>query len=388
MMNKTSGFIFLALLVSCKEKEMPSAAPAETNVAVEEHSIHLTSGQLAQADLGFEVLSDGKMSEELLCNASLVLHAEDKRLIGAFTDGVLSELRTMLNARVKKGQVLAVVRHPDLLDMQREYLASQEQLVLLEQEFKRYEALQSADATAAKFLQKAASDLKVARNTQAALAARLRAYQMDPDKLSARNLSAQMTLTAPADGIVTKIFAGEGAVLSTGSPICEVAEMSKLHVDLWIFEKDLPKIKQGQQVRINFPSDPSAAYPAVIYSMDQVIDPEKKALRVHARLLRSASHSGFVDGAFVEARISVSHSEGGILPEEAIVREEEGEFIFLVEREEATGMTFKKVKVEKEGSGKGKVAVRPSEPLPNPAKIVTKGAYYVSAQGAGISAEE
>ncbi|MEY3368851.1 MAG: hypothetical protein RI973_2006 [Bacteroidota bacterium] len=387
-MKKTRVLIFLALLASCKEKEMPSSAPAETTAAAEEHPIHLTSAQLTQADLAFEELSSGKMSDELLCNASLVLHAEDKTLLGAFSDGVLSELRTTLNARVKKGQVLAVVRNPDLLDMQQEYLANQEQLVLLEQEFKRYETLQSADATAAKFFQKAQADLKAARNTQAVLAVKLRAYQMDPDKLSSRNLSAQMTLSAPTDGVVTQIFAGEGTVVSAGTPICEVAEMSKLHADLWVFEKDLPRIKQGQQVRISFPSDPAATFPAAIYSIDQVIDPEKKALRVHARLSGLASHSGFVDGAFVEARVLVGNSEGGILPEGAVVREGEGEFIFLVEREEAAGMTFKKVKVEKAASGKGMVAIRPLEPLPDPARIVTKGAYYVSAQGSGISAEE
>jgi cobalt-zinc-cadmium efflux system membrane fusion protein len=71
-----------------------------------------------------------------------------------------------------------------------------------------------------------------------------------------------------------------------------------------------------------------------------------------------------------------------------VVREGEDDFIFILEKEDGKGSFFKKIKVQKGGVTDGYVAVSPMEALPEGAKIVLKGAYYVSAQGAGVAVEE
>ena len=75
------------------------------------------------------------------------------------------------------------------------------------------------------------------------------------------------------------------------------------------------------------------------------------------------------------------------LPEEAVIQEQGGYFIFYQEKKDDTGVTFHKVLVKRGPAGEGYVAVEPLETLPRDAAIVLKGAYYVSANG-GVSAEE
>lgn len=392
MKNTIFLFLFSLTLWACGNHENAETAQASAEPpagAAEDGSIHLSTGQLEQAGLEYGSFTQKSLSEALRVNAELVVHTEHVADVTAFSDGIISGLNTTLNATVRKGQVLATVRKPDLLDMQQQFLENKDQLVFLQAEYDRYKSLKDADATALKNFQKADADLRAAKTTGQVLAAKLRQYQIDPEKLTAANLSTQLSLVAPVSGVVTAIHSNVGAAVQPGTPVCEVTDLSQLHADLWVFEKDILKVKNGQRVRLSFPADPSKTYPATIYSIDKVLNPEKRAVRVHARLEGGSDGMNFVNGAFLEALIATADAGAtNALPEAAVVREGDEDFIFILEKEGAEGGFFKKIKVEKGGHADGYVAVQPLEPLPEGAKIVLKGAYYVSAQGAGIEVEE
>ncbi len=389
-MKNTFLFLLIFAAFSCGKNEPTTEKPETEATHTSGDLIHLSPGQVEQAKLEFGGFTKKNLSETLKVNAELVVHTEHTADVTAFSDGILSGLRTTLNATVRKGQVLATVRKPDLLDMQQQFLENKDQMQFLQAEFDRYKSLKDADATASKNFTKAEADLRAAKTTGQLLAAKLRQYQINPDKLTAATLSTELVLVSPVNGIVTSIKTNVGAAVQPGTMVCEVTDLSQLHADLWVYEKDILKVKMGQRVQLVFPANPSKTYPAVIYSMDKVLDPEKRAVRAHARLEGSAAgQSNFVNGAYLEAKIATSGGgEGTALPAAAVVQEGEEYFIFTLEKEGAEGSFFKKTKVTKGGEADGYVAVTPSEALPEGAKIVLKGAYYVSAQGAGVAAEE
>ena len=397
MKNTIPFLLFFAMLWSCGEAGHSHGEGADHN---HDHTYTppqavgglalLTPEQMKLAGVEYTSFTQKNISETLKVNAELVVHPEHVAQVTAFSDGTIAELRTSLNATVQKGQVLAIIRKPDLLDLQQQFLENKDRLVFLKNEFDRYKALKDADATATKNFQKADSDLRAAETTAAVLAAKLRQHQINPERLTAANLSTQLTLVAPVSGIVTAIRSNVGAAVQPGTTVCEVTDLSQLHADLWVFEKDILKVKTGQRVSLSFPAEPTRSYPATIYSLDKVLDPAKRAIRAHAKLDGGAAgQSNFVNGAFLEASIAtMGGGVGNALPDAAVVREGEEDFIFILEKENAEGSFFKKIKVLKGGEADGFVAVTPTEALPDGAKIVLKGAYYVSAQGAGITAED
>ena len=113
----------------------------------------LTPEQMKQAGVGYGDFIKKQITEELRVNAELVVHREHTADVTAFSDGIISSLNTALNANVRKGQVLATVRKPDLLDMQQQFLENRDQLVFLQAEYDRYKSLKDADATALKNFQ-------------------------------------------------------------------------------------------------------------------------------------------------------------------------------------------------------------------------------------------
>lgn len=389
---KNIFFLFLLIAaISCGKNEPTTTEKPHAEVAhASGDLIHLTAEQAKQAGLEFGDFEQKNIADELRVNAELVVHPEHVAQVTAFSDGIIAELKTSLNAMVSKGQVLATVRKPDLLDLQQQFLENKSQLAYLKNEYDRYKALKDADATASKNFQKAETDLRTAETTAAVLSSKLRQYQINPDKLTAQNLSTQLVLLAPVSGIVTGVKTNVGAAVQPGTVICEVTDLSQFHADLWVFEKDILKVKNGQRASLSFPAEPTKTYPATIYSIDKVLDPTKRAVRAHARLDGGiAKQQSFVNGAFLEARIATNGVGGdNALPEAAVVREGEDDFIYLLEKEGADGSFFKRIKVTKGGAADGYVSVTPTEALPEGAKLVLKGAYYVSAQGAGVEVEE
>jgi cobalt-zinc-cadmium efflux system membrane fusion protein len=157
---------------------------------------------------------------------------------------------------------------------------------------------------------------------------------------------------------------------------------------LYVFEKDLSKVKVGQKVNVRFPSEPGVSHPARVYDVERTLDPMRKSVRVHARFERQTPEHA-VAGAFLDARLLLGGDAAtNALPSAAVIREQDEHYIFILEKEDAEGSLFRKVAVHTGGTDSSHVAVSPTEDLSKDARIVVKGAYYVSAQGAGLEVEE
>ena len=377
-----------ALFFQCKNEpaangEMP-AEKKETEASGDQ--VHLTTAQVKQAGIATGSFVMKPLSAQLSVVAGLEVAVEDAATVSAYTDGVLRDLRVSLNQKVQRGAVVAVMYKPDLIELQQQFLENRDQLTFLQAEFDRYQKLQHADATASKNFTKASSDLNAARTTNGVLEARLKEYNIAAESLTTSNLKTNIVLTAPVSGTVTKVMANTGTALTPGTPVCAITDFSKLHPVLHVFEKNIAQVQIGQAVEINFPGQ-SEVYKAKVTAIERTVEPERKTIRVHTQVQQSMP-AFFGEGAYMEARILLDSGAGtSALPQEAVVREGEGDFIFVEKSSAESGTVFQKVPVKAGASAGGFVAVQPGVTLSPDAKIVVKGAYYVSAQGAGVSAE-
>ena len=386
-----SILVLLGTQCGSKQPSAPDAAashetpPAST---IPEGQIHLTSAQKAQAGIETGSFVQRPLAGYLPVTAELMVSKEHTATVSAFTDGLLTELRVNSQQMVQKGAVIAVLRKPDLIDLQQQFLENSSQLEFLQAEYNRYKTLKDADATATKNFSKAASELRSAQTTDKILSAKLRQYQINPEQLTPENIRTELVLTAPISGTVTQILANTGTALTQGAAVCEIADLSRLHPVLYVLEKDLFLVREGQQAALYFPGEPGRTYSATVYQMERNIDPARKTARVHARMSGPAP-AHFAAGAYMDARLMPgAGSNVAALPSDAVIREGAAEYIFIFEKEDTEGATFRKVAVKTGASADGYTAVTPVATLPPDTKIVVKGAYYVSAQGAGVSAEE
>jgi len=89
----------------------------------------------------------------------------------------------------------------------------------------------------------------------------------------------------------------------------------------------------------------------------------------------------FLKDLFLNARIWLNDATAQALPEDAIVKDDNGYFIYAGRQDaHAEGYSFVKIMVVPGTSNRGFTSVRLIDPVPEGMQIVTKGAYYVFAK--------
>lgn len=368
------------VLLACAGESDPHTHDEEHEMHAQNDTlVHLTHAQVAQGNIGFGQFTMEEISDQLTTSGSLVIHPENMARVTAFTEGIVEYIAPVLNKKVSQGQTLVRIRMPDLLDLQEKYLSQKNQLPFLQSEYDRYKLLKEQNATAVKNFEKAEAEYNAASANLKVLSAKLKQYGIDTKALSSENLQINIDLKAPISGTVTAIQTSLGASVQPGDVLMDIANLTSLHADLWVYEKDLPMVEVGQPVQLSFPSVSGQKMQGSIYSIDRKLDREKRAVRAHVRF-RNTDNS-FVDGAFIQGEIQLGESATSpALPESAVAREGEEDFVFFKQKEDAEGISFVKVPVKVIAARKGKAAMKLLENIPDGVQIVVRGAYYISAQ--------
>lgn len=382
MKNKiTFATVIILLLASCKNQPKTEANQQPENQKPVTRLIHLSADQIKRAGIEWGAAGIRNINASLPLTGELRIHPEHRATVSAPADGFITDIRFGLNQSVRKGDVLAVLRKPDLLDMQQQFLENRERLAFLQTERDRYAALKKDNATAGKNLQKAEAELRTATTTDQLLAAKLRLYNIDPDQLTPAIVRAELQIFSPLNGMVTMVHLSAGSAVQAGTPICEVVDFSAIHADLFVFEKDILKIKNGQKAEISFPGAPGKTLQATVFSIDRVLDPSKNALRIHTRLDNTGGLT-LTDGVYLDARLALdAPAPLPVVPDDAVVREGLMEYILVFEYEKDGGAVFKALPVKNIGTSEGFTAFEPETALPAEAKVVLRGAYFVWSQG-------
>ncbi|MDD2624565.1 MAG: efflux RND transporter periplasmic adaptor subunit, partial [Candidatus Riflebacteria bacterium] len=173
----------------------------------------------------------------------------DNNLLRTVTSPVLGVIGTM-NVRVgdsvKAGQVLAVLESRELAGTALELQKLSSELSLAQKKYEREELLNSKKIGAAESVQNAkqAYDSLVLENKR--LRGQLRimgvpSSEIDKIENGQDNaaLFGKLSLVAPVNGRVTKVFATIGGAIGEYQPVAEIADISKLRIKAFVAEKDI-----------------------------------------------------------------------------------------------------------------------------------------------------
>ena len=198
--------------------------------------------------------------------------------ISARFDGRLDKLFVnFTGVRVKKGDHLALVYSPDLLTAQSELLTA-----------KRF-----GNSTA----------IRLARD-------KLRLWGFSREQTrqieSTGKVLDQLTVAAPASGIVTHLNVKEGDYVKTGTRFFQIADLSEVWVLLQAYESDLPWLRYGQSVSFTVESFPGRSFEGIISFIPPDLDPKTRTISIRVNVPNPAERlkpGMFVRGS-VKARVS------------------------------------------------------------------------------------
>ncbi len=389
-------FIFSCGKKQSAENEDKTEQPEEQHQEALQTIASLTGEQMKAVGITLGSIEMKELTATIKANGQLRVPNNNKATATSLYGGIIRTLNIQVGSSVKKGQVIATIANPEFIRLQEDYLNTNSRIVYAEQEYRRQRELFDNDAGARKNLQSADAELKTLRTKKASLLRQLQMMGISPGSVSNGNIRSGLVITAPISGTVSSIASQVGSYVDVSSPVAEIIDNNSIHLDLQVFEKDLPKMKVGQMVHFKLTNNPETEYDAEIYSIGSSFENDSKTISVHADV--TGNKTGLIDGMNITGIVSLNKTVTPAIPDEALV-EADGKFYVFVRTDKkreayeshqkeagkpaATkpeSFTFEKVEVVKGSSDMGYTAVTPVKEISSDAKIAVKGAYFINAK--------
>lgn len=169
--------------------------------------------------------------------------------VSSLVGGQITKVSAQLGDRVRKGLPLAQIFSSDLADAQTRYLSARAELAAADERLQRTTRLVAIGAASQQELEQTQAErITLATNVEGE-AARLRLFGMSAAAVArlktAADISASLTLSSPADGVVTERTANPGAVVTPSVPVFVISSLSPVWVIAEVAERDLARVRVG-----------------------------------------------------------------------------------------------------------------------------------------------
>ena len=395
----------LTAFVSCGSKASTEEAPKTEEAGHEDehenpNTATLTDEQMKSIGIELGSIEEKQLTASLKTNGVLRVPNQNKASVNSVYSGVVKSLLVQPGNTVSKGQTIATIANPEFIQAQSEYLNVTAKIALAELEVKRQKELNAGNAGALKNLQSAETELRTLRTIKSTLQQQIQLMGINPATLQNGKLVSVLAVRSPISGIVSNVMVKIGSYIDVSTAVAEIVDNSQLHLDLFVYEKDLPKLKNNQLIHFTLTNNPGKEYDAQIYSLGSSFEGESKAVTVHAKV--QGDITGLIDGMTITAAISLEKASVPAVPTDAIVTIAGQDYIFMVtdehaedehqqgidsikhdakeQHKEEKGLTFEKIPVVKGTTEVGYTQITLLKEIPKDAKIVVKGAFFVLAK--------
>ena len=383
----------------------------------------LSAAQIKAVGIVFGGIEEKELTATIKANGLLSVPNNNKANATALYGGVVKTLNVQLGDNVRKGQVIATITNPQFVQLQEEYVSLASKITLAEQEMARQQELNEGNAGARKNLQAATADFNSLRARKASLQQQIQLMGINPNSVNLSNMRTSLAVTSPINGTVSNVFAKIGSYVDVSSPVIEIVDNSLLHLDLQVFEKDLPLVKVGQIINFQLTNNPDKTYTAKVFTIGSSFENDSKTIAVHSTVV--GSKVGLIDGMNITGMIGINNVRTPAVPNDAIV-EADGKYYIFVEtdkkpeeyeeghddhghahdegeakhahsnekeagqhgEEQAKNINFEKIEIQKGVSALGYTAITPVTEIPAGTKIVVKGAFFINAKMSNTGGHE
>jgi len=375
--------IFVLILTGCSNTEKQPVEVKKDTESHERKNIFVTKAQFKNNEMSLDKLTEQSFPQLVKTTGTIDVPPQNKEVISTFYGGYIKNSLLLIGDKVKKGQALVTIQNPEFIEMQQNYLELIEQLVFLKSEYDRQKTLFDEKITSQKNYLKAESEYKISLAKYNGLKKKLQMLNINLTNVEQGIISSEITLYSTIKGSITEINISKGVYVSPADAIMEIVNTEHIHIELAVFEKDVMSIKEGQKINFKVPEVSTTVYDAEVHLVGTSIDINNRTVKIHGHLHDEGEDKNFAIGMFVDAEIEISATKKMGILESAIVESDGEHIVFVLEKLENKGYTFKIIEVEIGKTHNSFTEIKSSKIKPTD-QILTKGAYnLVETEGGG-----
>ncbi|MBG6133179.1 cobalt-zinc-cadmium efflux system membrane fusion protein [Aquimarina sp. EL_43] len=353
---KLIAIFILLLILGCNNK--PTTTSEEKHEEGNENLIELTDEQMKQTQIEIGKAQKRKIGNELSVNGMIDVPPQSNLSITVPYGGFLKFTDMLPGTRLRKGQLVARVENPDFIEFQRDYLEAVAKNEYLKADYKRQETLNKENVSSTKVFQKAKSDYLINKANIQALESKLKMVGINPSNVNNGRVSSMVNVYSPINGVVREVYVNTGKYFGSEDVLMDITNAEDLHVELKVYEDDIPLIKNEQRIRFRLANEPDKWMEAEVFLIGNNVS-DDRSITIHGHL--KEKNQELLPGMFVNAKIEVGAREAYAVPEEAIVRFDGNHYVFAAGEKRNEGETmvtdFEMIPITKGTEEEGFVAI-------------------------------
>ncbi|MGN6567540.1 MAG: efflux RND transporter periplasmic adaptor subunit [Flavipsychrobacter sp.] len=304
----------LTLLTACGKKEQQT----------QENKKFVLSDSM-QHMITIDTVRNCNVTDEISLSGEISFNENNVVKVFPRSSGQVIEARVSLGDKVSKGQVLAVIKSADVAGNYSDLSSANADLAIAKRQMDNAQSLYKSGISSEREYTEAK------QNYEKALAVRNK-VQSVININSGGTISANGTysMVSPIDGYIVekKVAAGSFIRPDMGDNLFTISDLKNVWVYANVYEADIPKVKEGYNVRVVPMSYPNMVLTGKVDKISQVLDPQSKAMRVRVTL----PNVDMLLKPEMFAKVIVSNAEGDAsicVPTAALVSDEGKDYVIV-----------------------------------------------------------
>jgi len=265
--------------------------------------VALSPTQQVMANLATAVAAVKPFSREIRCTGIVAYNQERQAKVSSWITGRIDNLLVKsVGSEVRKDRPVAEIYSVDLYNAQVQYLMA----------YKTVKILNST--VSATFPINTHMSLGDAHDRLRLLGFREEQFEK-LQKLDKPTV--HIPIYSPFSGVVTEKLVKEGQYVNVGDPLFSIADLSRIWVELEVFESDFPQVKVGQDVSIRSRSYPGELFRGKVKLIYPFLDAKTRTVKLRVEIPNPGQK--LKPEMYVQASISVPQSPSLVVPAAAVM---------------------------------------------------------------------
>lgn len=326
--------MLVVLLTACKEAPV-APATEEPHRDEETHAelprqVSLDATQLTPAGIQTVPVRKAALPSTLTLTGEVIAEPDRTARLSSATAGRLEQVLFNEGATVKRGDILATVRVPDVGRLRGAYAAATSRARASKLNAERLEALKASGLGAEQALVDAQADARAQEAEARALGEQLTAIGVN-----AESGGFIVALRAPISGVVVSRDAIVGQPISTEAVLATIVDLSEVWFLGRVFEKDLSRLRVGTSAELELNAYPGGHFHGTVDYVSQQIDPMARTLTARIRVANETSQLRL--GLFGRAHVDIGEpgkqATGLVVPRDAVLEVAGKKVVFVKEKD-------------------------------------------------------
>ena len=272
------------------------------------------------------------LRSQLQALGKVYAHPRKKAIVCYAFSARISEIHIKIGDWVKTGQKLVTLQSEEVGSAKSEFYKAQADYELAKVNYERQKRLFDRGVGAQKDYLSSEAGFKVAEANLNATEKKLHVLgfseQQVKDITETHQISPVITLYAAISGKIIENNATLGAMVDQTTEILTIMDPRLLVIDAEIYEKDIARIRTGQQVEASVPAYPGETFTGKITYISDVLHEETRTITVRSEV--ENTDYKLKPGMFADIKILLNHqTKALVLPIEAILDDKNDKIIFI-----------------------------------------------------------